>query len=65
MIQTREKEIDDILVELEKFWKKNKEIRLGQLIDNISYNSFSKVFYLEDNTILEYLKDDNEKNRYN
>lgn len=65
MTQSREKEIDEILVELEKFWKKNKEIRLGQLIDNISYNSFSKVFYLEDNTILEYLKDDNEKNRYN
>jgi len=65
MTQSREKEIDEILVELEKFWKKNKEIRLGQLIDNISYNSFSKVLYLEDNTILEYLKDDNEKNRYN
>lgn len=63
MKQSREKEIDEILVELEKFWKKNKEIRLGQLIDNISYDSFSKVFYLEDNTILQYLKDDNEKNR--
>lgn len=46
--------IDVILKEIEEVWKKNPDLRLGQLIEIIQFKSRSKadVFYIEDDVLL-------------
>lgn len=45
--------IDEILELLEMYWKKNPDLRLGQIVVNISQSEGygSEPYYLEDKTI--------------
>lgn len=38
----------DIIEKLLKLWEKHPELRLGQLVYNLSYRKFQDVFYIED-----------------
>lgn len=53
--------IPEILKELEKFWKQVPDWRLGQVISNCSYELMGNndPFYLEDETLLQDLKNKN------
>ena len=53
--------IPEILKELEEFWKQVPDWRLGQLISNFSYELIESddPFYLEDEKLLQYLKNKN------
>ena len=55
--------IPEILKELEKFWKQVPDLRLGQIISNLSYESMrnNDPFYIEDDDLLELLKQKNKK----
>ena len=55
--------IPEILKELEKFWKQVPDLRLGQIISNLSYESMKNndPFYIEDDDLLELLKQKNKK----
>ena len=55
--------IPEILKELEKFWKQAPDLRLGQIISNLSYESMKNndPFYMEDDDLLELLKQKNKK----
>ena len=55
--------IPEILKELEKFWKQKPDWRLGQVISNFSYELMknSDPFYMEDDDLLELLKQKNKK----
>lgn len=63
------KRIDEVLKELEEFWKKHPDLRLFQLMDMLSStigkndNSCFHLdpFYVEDYVVIEKLKDLNEK----
>jgi len=56
--------IPEILKELEKIWSKYPDLRLGQLIINLSYvkrrnsglNRENVIYYEEDENFLEFLK---------
>ena len=56
--------IPEILKELEEFWKQNPDLRLGQIISNLSYESMrnNDPFYMEDKDLLELLKQKNKNN---
>lgn len=55
--------IPEILKELETFWKQVPDLRLGQIISNLSYESMKNndPFYMEDDDLLELLKKKNKK----
>ena len=55
--------IPEILKELERFWKQVPDLRLGQIISNLSYESMrnNDPFYMEDDDLLELLKQKNKK----
>lgn len=56
---TRDKErIDEVLDELETYWKDHHDMRLGQILSNISQreNSSNDPFYMEDDTLLSALE---------
>ena len=55
------KRIDTVLEELEEYWKNNPDLRLGQLIFILSskYNNFDDPFYMEDDELLQTLKEIN------
>ena len=58
----KEKErIDIVLNELEKYWKKNPDLRLGQIIANCVRAYDGRVncdpFYIEDDIILNILEE--------
>ena len=55
--------IPEVLKELEEFWKQNPDLRLGQIISNLSYESMrnNDPFYMEDDDLLELLKQKNKK----
>ena len=57
------KRIPEILKELEEFWKRVPDWRLGQVISNFSYEitGNNDPFYIEDKDLLELLKQKNEK----
>ena len=57
------KTIPEILKELEEFWKRVPDWRLGQVISNFSYEitGNNDPFYIEDEDLLELLKQKNEK----
>ena len=56
--------IPEVLKELEEFWKQNPDLRLGQIISNLSYESMrnNDPFYMEDKDLLELLKQKNKNN---
>lgn len=49
------KRIDKILLALKKYWIDNPDLRLGQIIVNITQCGHDP-FYLEDETLLKHLK---------
>jgi hypothetical protein len=55
--------IDTVLSELESYWKEHPDLRLGQIISNISNkNGFGDdPFYMEDDTVLNQLQHYNEE----
>lgn len=55
--------IPEMLKELEEFWKQVPDLRLGQIISNLSYESMNNndPFYMEDDDLLELLKQKNKK----
>ena len=55
--------IPEMLKELEEFWKQVPDLRLGQIISNLSYESMKNndPFYMEDDNLLELLKHKNKK----
>lgn len=57
------KRISKILKELEEFWKQVPDWRLGQVISNFSYELMGNndPFYMEDDDLLELLKQKNKK----
>lgn len=55
--------IQEVLKELEEFWKQVPDWRLGQVISNFSYELMGNndPFYMEDKDLLTTLKQKNEK----
>ena len=53
--------IKEILKELEIFWYNNSNLRLGQIISNLSYelSGDDDSFFIEDDNILTLLKNKN------
>ena len=56
------KRIDEVLNRLKKLWKTYPDLRLGQLIVNITYNpddpnASNDLFYLEDDKFIVALED--------
>lgn len=58
------KRIPEVLKELEKFWKQNPDLRLGQIIANLNYEIMENndPFYIEDIDLLELLRQKNKNN---
>lgn len=56
--------IPEVLKELEKFWKQNPDLRLGQIIANLNYEIMENndPFYIEDTDLLELLRQKNKNN---
>ncbi len=50
--------IEEVLSLLSLFWNKNPDLRLGQIVENISSRSGKHTFYMEDSVLLEWLKKD-------
>ena len=60
--------IEDVLFELKYYWKRNPDLRLGQILDNIAKIVKHKdvnVFYLEDRDLFKYLLKENQNNTKN
>ena len=60
--------IDPFLEEFGKFWKQNPDIRFGQLVSNIITRAFNEgehinLFYIEDDRMLNLIKEFNNKGR--
>ena len=55
--------IKEILKELEIFWYNNSDLRLGQIISNLSYelSGDNDPFFIEDDNILILLKNKNKQ----
>lgn len=53
------KRIKRVLNEIERIWNNNRSLRLSQLIVNATENK--DIFYFEDDDLLNYLKQYNEK----
>ena len=49
--------IDEILAELERVWKEQPDTRLGQLLISCVDGEADKLFYLEDEALLEKLRE--------
>lgn len=56
--------MQEMLKELEEFWKQVPDQRLGQVISNLSYEIMGRndPFYMEDTDLLELLKQKNKNN---
>lgn len=54
--------IDDVLAELEEYWKEHPDLRLAQIIGNISQarGHGRDPYHMEDDEVLETLKKHNE-----
>ena len=49
--------IEDILDELEEYWSENPDLRLGQIVCNISQKKgYEDSFYIEDEEVLRDLR---------
>ena len=55
--------IQEVLKELEEFWKQVPDWRLGQVISNFSYELMGNndPFYMEDDKLLELIQSKNKK----
>ena len=53
--------IDVILNALREYWSENPDLRLGQILENISSRSSRPTFYLEDDILLDQLSSNLEK----
>lgn len=47
--------IEPIMIELEMYWKKNPDMRLGQIITCLCRDNSVDLFYLEDDKLYEKL----------
>lgn len=58
--------IKPLLETLEKYWLEYPDLRLGQIIANISYqiNKQNDPFYIEDTVLLDYIKKELDKIEY-
>ena len=56
--------IPEILNEIEKIWKEYPDLRLGQLISNMSDRSPWPLFYIEDDELIERLEKFYDGTRY-
>jgi uncharacterized protein YihD (DUF1040 family) len=57
---TRDPErIDEVLEELEEYWKENPDLRLGQIIANIAQYrcGFTDPFYISDDDMLRTIRE--------
>lgn len=50
--------IEKVLSLVSTFWKKNPDLRLGQIIENIASRSNSHAFYMEDSIVIDWIKKD-------
>jgi uncharacterized protein YihD (DUF1040 family) len=48
--------IDEIIDELRKCWKRNPDLRLGQLIYFLNKSDQEDIFYIEDDSWLRWIK---------
>jgi uncharacterized protein YihD (DUF1040 family) len=53
--------IELVLNALREYWNENPDLRLGQILENISSRSSKPTFYLEDDILLEHLNSSLEK----
>jgi len=53
--------IELVLNVLREYWSENTDLRLGQILENISSRSGKPTFYLEDDILLEHLSSSLEK----
>lgn len=51
------KRIPIILAELQKIWEKQPDLRLGQLIFNAGFSNDAPLFYCEDESLMESLRE--------
>lgn len=60
-----EERIDDVLLELEEYWKEHPQLRLAQIITNISIEKGigPDPYNMEDDTLLNELEFKNENNQ--
>jgi len=56
--------IDEIIEELRLCWKRNPDMRLGQLIHWIKYSDTPDIFFFEDDMWLKWIKDENNRRAY-
>ena len=49
--------IDELMVELERIWKAHPDTRLGQLLVSCVDGDADKLFYMEDEVLLEKLRE--------
>lgn len=55
--------IDEVLDELEDYWKDNPDLRLGQIVGNAALRrgySYRDPYHMDDNELLTYLKAKND-----
>lgn len=57
-----ENRIEDLMDELEEYWRANPDLRLAQIIGNASqdHGYGRDPYYMEDTDLLEYLNEKNE-----
>jgi hypothetical protein len=48
--------IEELLFLIYHFWRKNPDLRLGQIIENIAIELNSNSFYIEDSEIINWIK---------
>jgi len=54
--------IDEVLEALREYWVAHPDMRLGQILVNLIRAKFAAdIFYVEDDTLLERLKEENRK----
>lgn len=54
--------IDEIISELEEYWKDNPQLRLGQILGNAAaFTGYNEPYYMADHETLYYLKQENEE----
>lgn len=56
------KRIDEVLGALREYWVAHPDMRLGQILVNLIGTKFAvDIFYVEDDVLLERLKEENRK----
>jgi len=52
--------IDEVLEEVEEYWKEHPDLRLGQIIVNIAERNVVDPFYIEDDELKSALEERND-----